>query len=172
MASYILVGSASIVQVLSPTVTEDSVACTIQTQPTGIIATLAVSQDAFNEGGASEELTAFADNIEAIIEQGKATGGTGTSSLDVSGLQAYFVTFTVSYNPPGAPTGTVTVDVDVPVGLLSESDPVIGQTLFAQAVALIDTAWSNLVALSGNTPPASAPPVQPVSTTGSGTATG
>ena len=115
MASYTLIGNNAIVQVLSPTVSEDMQAATIQTIPTGIIATALVSQKSFTDDKAAESLTAFADNIETIIGQGKAVGGSGTSSLDASGLQAYFVTFTVGYDPPGAPTGTVTTDVDVPV---------------------------------------------------------
>ena len=161
MAGYILIGSASIVQVLSPKVTQDTVVCTIKTVPTGIIATLPVSQVSFNSNGAAEQLTQFADNIEEIIAGGKAVGGSGTSSLDASGLTEYFVTFEVGYNPPGAPTGTVTVDVDVPVGLLIEQDALIGRTLFAEATALIDKAYKNLVALAGQPATAAAAPPPP-----------
>lgn len=148
-ANYILIGSTSIVQVLSATVIADVVAATIQTLPTGIRAQTLVPQDAFDQGAAGPLLSTFAGNIEAIIAQGKATGGSGTSSLDASGLQQYAVTFTVTYNPPGAPIGSVTADVDVPVGLLSDSDPATGPASFAQAVALVDATYSNLVALAG-----------------------
>jgi hypothetical protein len=149
MAGYTLIGSDSVVQVLSPTVTQDSVVATIQTSPTGVVATTVVSQAAFDNNSAAEELTALADNIEELIAQGKATGGSGTSSLDSSGLTVYYVTFTVGYNPPNAPTGTVTVDVDVPVNLLTVSDPEINTTLLAEAEKLIDNAYNSLVALSG-----------------------
>lgn len=148
MAAYILVGSNSIVQVLTPTVSEDMVSCTIQTNPTGIVATTLVSQIAFDSNQAAPELTTFADNIEAVIGQGKAVGGSGSQSLDPSGLLAYFVTFTVGYDPPGAPTGTVTVDVDVPVGLLGSGDALIGQTLLGEAEKLVDDAYASLVAMS------------------------
>lgn len=149
MASYVLVGSDSIVQVLTPTVSEDMVAATIQTDTTGIIATMLVSQTAFDNNSAAEELTAFADNIEEIISQGHAVGGTGTSDLDANGLQVYYVTFTVGYNPTGAPVGTVTVDVDVPVNLLGQSDPAINTTVLGEAEDLVNAAYNSLVALAG-----------------------
>jgi len=149
MASYTLIGSDSVVQVLSPTVSQDSVYCTISTLPTGVIASTVVSQASFDANDAAETLTALANNIEEIIAQGKATGGSGTSSLDSSGLTEYFVTFTVGYDPPNAPVGTVTVDVDVPINLLSVSDPAINQTLIAEAEQMIDTAYQGLVSLAG-----------------------
>jgi hypothetical protein len=148
MSSYVLVGSSSIVQILGPNTSADMVSATIRTQPTGIVATTLVSQVAFDDGSAGPALTSFADAIETIIGQGKAVGGSGTSSLDASGLMSYFVTFEVAYSPAGAPTGTVTVDVDVSVGLLDTSDAEIGRTLMGEAEALINAAYDNLVALS------------------------
>lgn len=148
MATYTLIGSASTVQVLSPTLSQDAVLATIQTVKTGVIATMAVSQVAFNNNGAAEELTALADSIDTIIGQGKAVGGTGTSSLDSNGLQQYFVTFTVAYNPPGAPSGQVTVDADVPVTLMSQSDAAIGETLLNEAEAIVNNSYQNLVNMS------------------------
>lgn len=149
MASYTLIGNAPTIQVFSPTVSEDVQLATIQTNPTGVIATTPVSQASFSANSAAETLTALADNIETIIGQGKATGGTGTSELDANGLTEYYVTFTVSYNPAGAPAGAVTTEVDVPVNLLSVDDPEISRTLLAEAEALIDNAYNSLVALAG-----------------------
>jgi len=146
--SYVLIGSSSVVQVLSTTVAQQSVVATIQTIPSNVVAATAVSQTSFDANAAAETLTALADNIEAIIAQGKAIGGTGTSDLDASGLTVYYVTFTVGYNPPNAPTGTVTVDVDVPVNLLNVDDPTISRTLVTQAEATINKAYNSLVALS------------------------
>ena len=171
MASYTLIGNASIVQVLSAKVSANMEAVTIQTIPSGVIATMLVSQDAFDKQAAGPVLTTFADNIEAIIGQGKAVGGAGSSELDGSGLMQYAVTFEVGYNPPGAPVGTVTTDVDVPVGLLNSDDALIGRTLFGQATAMIDAAYSNLVALSGSTPaaaPSSAAAAKPATGSSSG----
>lgn len=148
MASYTLIASTSTVQVLSTTGSQEAVVATIQTAPSGVVASIAVSRVSFDANSAAETLTALADNIETIIGQGKATGGTGTSDLDANGLTEYFVTFTVAYNPPSAPPGQVTVDVDVPVNLISVSDPTINETLLAEAEALIDKAYNSLVALS------------------------
>jgi hypothetical protein len=149
MAGYTLIGSASIVQVLSPTVSEDMVAATILTKPTGVVATALVSQVAFDNNSAAEELSAVANNIETIIAQGKAVSGTSSQTLNASGLLDYFVTFTVAYNPPGAPAGAVTVDVDVPVNLISVSDPAINKVLLPQAEAIVDKAYQSLVSMAG-----------------------
>lgn len=148
MSSYTLVGSSSIVQILGPQSSAEMVSVTIKTEPTGVIATMLVSQDAFDNADAGPALTSFAGAIEAIVGQGKAVGGSGSSDLDGSGLQEYFVTFEVAYNPPGAPRGAVTVDVDVPVGLLDTGDAEIGQVLLGKAEAMIDKAYANLVALA------------------------
>ena len=147
-SSYTLIGNAPTIQVLAPTVSQDVELATIQTKPTGVIATTAVSETSFSLNHAAETLTALANNIETIIKQGKAVGGTGTSELDASGLTQYYVTFTVVYNPPGAPIGAVTTEVDVPVNLLSVDDPEINQTLLAEAEALVNNAYNSLVALA------------------------
>lgn len=146
--SYTLIGNAPTIQVFSPTVSQDVELATIQTKPTGVIATMPVSEISFATNQASETLTALASNIEAIIKQGKAVGGTGTSELDANGLTQFYVTFTVAYNPPGAPVGTVTAEVDVPVGLLGVDDPAIESTLLSQAEAMVNKAYNSLVALS------------------------
>lgn len=164
MASYILVGSSSIVQVLSPTVTADVVAATIQTVPSGIVATTTVPQSEFDSGAASATLASFADAIEAVIASGFVSGGSGSSSLDGSGLQQYFVTFEVVYDPPGAPSGTVTADVDVPVSFLSGVGSVPGVARRRGAMDLIGATYNNLVALSGNQPTTAAPASTPTDT--------
>lgn len=148
MASYTLIGNVSTIQVTSPLTSVEGVVATIQTNPSGIIAAIVVSQTSFDNDSAAETLTIFADNIEEIISQGKAVGGSGTSSLDNNGLTAYYVTFIVGYDPPGAPPGQVTADVDVPVNLISESDPAINQTLLTEAEDLINSAYEHLVNLS------------------------
>lgn len=149
MASYTLVGSSSIVQILSPTVSQDAVAATIKTNPTGIIATTLVPQVDFDAGAAADDLTSFATAIEQAVAAGHVSGGTGSSSLDASGLQEYFVTFEVFYNPPGAPAGTVTADAVVPVSLLTPLVADAGGTRRRNALDIIGEVYNNLVALSG-----------------------
>lgn len=147
-ASYILFSATPIVQVLSPQVKQDVVVATVQTIPSGIIAATIVSQADFDNQVAGPALTGFANSIEAVIAGGKAVGGTGTTSLDDNGLQQYFVTFEVVYNPPGAPTGTVTADVDVPISLLGGTTGTSFQPHTSSAGEMIDAAYANLVALS------------------------
>lgn len=146
--SYTLIGNAPTIQVVSPTVSYAVEVATIQTIPSGVIASLPVMKEEFDAGTAGPQLTDFANAIETIISQGKAIGGTGTTNLDANGLEEYFVTFTVAYNPTGAPIGAVTTDVDVRIGLLNFTDGAIGAAAEAQVVALIDDAYNNLVSLS------------------------
>lgn len=148
MASYTLVASTSTVQVLSTTGAQDAIVATIQTIPSGVVATIAVSRVSFDTNGAAETLTALADNIEELLNSSHAIGGTGTSDLDNNGLTEYFVTFTVGYNPTPAVAGNVTVDVDVPVNLLSVSDPEINSTLLDEARTMIESGYTNLVNMS------------------------
>jgi hypothetical protein len=165
VASYVLIGSISIVQVLSPKVSEEVVAATIKTVPTGIVATTLVPQAAFDDGTGAQQLSDFADAIEAQITAGKAVAATGTDSLDASGLQQYYVVFEVAYQPPGAPQGTVTADVSVPVALLTSATPFAGGTRRMNASDLIDKTYNSLVALSGgasvDASPAPAPGIVP-----------
>lgn len=147
-ATWNPVTSQSSVQVTGPTSSQAVELVTIQTIPTGVIATIPVMKKEFDDNTAGPLLTTFADNIEAVISQGKAIGGTGTSSLDGSGLIEYFVTFTVSYDPPGVVAGDLTADVDVPIGLLSSADAEIGRTLVEQAEALVDDTYTSLVSMT------------------------
>ena len=147
-AIYTLVGSVPSLRVLSPTVSQPIITATIQTAPTGIIAAYPLDEADFNAGTANVLLDGFATAIETIISQGHAIGGTGTSELDANGLIEYYVTFTVGYNPPGAPSGQVTAEVDVPVGLLQTGDSFAGVSPLGEAEALVDAAYNNLVKLS------------------------
>lgn len=144
MASYSLLASNSTVQVLSPTIVNDAVFCTIQTRPSGIIASMTVSQAAFDAGEAGPELTAFADGIEAIVGRGHIVGGSGTQTIDPSGLLADQVAFVVEYVPPGTANTSITADALVPVGLLSQSDPAIAEVVLGEAEAIIAKVYNNL----------------------------
>ena len=148
MASYTLKGSISTTQVLSATSSQEAVVATIATIPSGVVASKVVSRVSFDNNQAAEQLTAFADAIEAVMSQGQAVSAFGTSDLDSSGLTEYYVTFIVGYDPPGAPPGQVTVDVDVPVGLLDLEDGEIGLTLLGEAEQLVSDAYNKLVAMS------------------------
>lgn len=149
MAAYTLLASNSTVQVLSPTVVNDIVYCTLQTQPSNVIASIAVSQAAFDSNGAAEELTAFSDNIEELMARSHVIAGTGTQSLDPNGLLVDYVAFTVEYIPPGATTSNVTAEALVPVNLISVSDPQINSVLLPQAEAIIDKTYASLQSLAG-----------------------
>ncbi len=149
MASYSLLASQSTVQVLSATVINDVVYCTIQTSPTGVIASIAVSETAFNNNAAAEELGALANGIETIIGRGNVTGGTGVQTIDGSGLLQDQIAFTVQYVPPGTTSTSITADALVPVGLLSIDDPEIENTLLNEAEAIVNGVYNNLKNAAG-----------------------
>lgn len=144
MAAYSLLASISTVQVLSPTLVNDVVYCTIQTSPSNVIASMPVSETAFNNNGAAEELTAFADGIETIIGRGDVIAGAGAQTIDPNGLLQDQVAFTVAYVPPGSSGTSITAEALVPVGLLSQSDPEIANVVLAEAEAIVSKTYGNL----------------------------
>ncbi len=149
MASYTLLSSYSTVQVLSATVVNDVVYCTIQTDTHSVIASMPVSQVAFNNNGAAEELTALADGIETMFGRVDILSAVGVQTIDASGLLQDQVSFTVVWYPQGGQPGNVTADALVPVGLLSQSDPAIADTTLNEAEAIIMGVYNNLKSAAG-----------------------
>ena len=144
MASYSLLGSESVVQVLSPTVTNPVVYCTIQTHPSNVIASIPVQEAVFNTGAMGPELSNFADAIEQIMAEDIVIAGTGQQTFDPGGLTQDNVAFTVEYTPPGASSTSITADTLVPVASLNFSDAEIGLTLLEEVRAQINVVWTNL----------------------------
>lgn len=147
MASYALIASESTVQVLSPTLVLPIEYVTIQTQPSGVIASMGVSRSTFDSGGSRIVLQDYADNIEFLMTFPHVVAAQGSQSLDRNGLIADNVVFTVQYDPAGANVTSVTAEAVVPSGLLNEGgDPAIERVLRAQAEAIITGVYNNLVA--------------------------
>lgn len=146
-ANYTTIASESSIQVLSPTLTQPIVQTTIQTHPSGVIASLALDQADFDAGTAGAILEPFAANIETILSQGKAVAAVGSQTLDPNGLLADGVDFTVEYRNPAVPGSALTVVVTVPVGLLTATEQFMGQGGLAEAEAMIDDAYAKLAAL-------------------------
>lgn len=144
--NYDLISSRPLVRVLSPTSVIPIQVCSIRTKPSGVIADTWVDRAVFDKGAAGPVLTAFAANIETIIGQGKATGGSPSTALDASGLQQAYVDFTVAYTPPSGIAGPITTDVLVPIGLLNGDDTGRSDSPLALAESLIDDAYDSLVA--------------------------
>jgi hypothetical protein len=135
--------------VLSPQVVNDVVYCTIQTSPTGIVASLPVSAVSFKNNASAEELGAFANNIETLVGRGNVIGGTGVQTIDGNGLLKDQVSFTVQYVPAGSGITSITADALVPANLLSVDDPEIDTTLLNEAEAIITKVYNNLKNAAG-----------------------
>jgi hypothetical protein len=146
---YTLIGSYSTVQVLSPTQINDVVYSTIQTSPSGVIASKALQQRSFDQGEAGAELDSFATSIEDVMADPRVIAATGSQSIDDSGLLADNVLFTVQYiDPVHAPNGA-TAQATVGVNQLNFSDQQTGSTLQAGVTATIDGVYANLKAAAG-----------------------
>ena len=144
MAGYALIASFSTVQVISPTFVNDVVYCTIQTQPSGVIAQIPVEQKAFDRGETGPELKNLANAIEQIMALPEVIAGAGSQTIDPSGLLADNVVFTVEYlSSPTASSG-VTAEATVPVDTLNFSDAQIGQVALANVENIIADVYNNL----------------------------
>lgn len=149
MAGYGIRASESTVQVLSPTVVINIEYVTIQTTPSGVIASLPVLRKEFDQGTAGPLLTSYADNIEQLMSFPHVIAGQGAQTLDANGLLADNVVFTVEYVPASGQATSVTAEAVVPTGLLSEGgDPAIERVLIAQAEAIIQNVYDNLAAMA------------------------
>lgn len=149
MAAYTLMGSYSTVRVLGPKLTIPVEYCTIQTVPSGVVASMPVAKDAFDASQGGPELTAFADAIEQIMARSEVIAGVGEEKIDPNGLISDQVDFTVQYVPPGGTAGTVTAIAEVPAASLNFEDGLIGATLLESVIAIIDGVYANLQNLAG-----------------------
>lgn len=149
MASYVLIASESTVQVLSATVVNPVVYCTIETSPSNVIASIPVQQDVFDAGQSGVELTNFADAIEQIMTNAHVASAVGSQQIDANGLLSDYVTFTVFYNPPGTTGQSVTANADVAVAELNFTDGQIGSVLLEQVDAIINGVYANLKSAAG-----------------------
>src|SRR5690242_15017557 len=129
MAGYSLLTSEDTVQVLSPTVVNDVVYCTIRTTPSGVIAAIPVQRDKFDKGETGVELTNFADAIEQIMALSEVVAGSGKQSIDANGLLADEVAFTVEYVPSANASTSITAEAVVPTPMLNFTDAEIGRVL-------------------------------------------
>lgn len=150
MATYALIASETTTQVISPTITMPIEYATIQTQPSGVIASLALAKVDFDAGTAGTLLGFYADNIEQLMRLPHVIAGQGSQTLDANGLLQDNVVFTVQYVPAGTNVSSVTAEAVVPTGLLTEGgDPAFERILMAEAEAIITNTYNSLAAAAG-----------------------
>ena len=146
---YELLTSESTVQVLSPSVVNNVVYCTIRTTPSGAIVSIPVQEKSFNDKTSGVELTNLANATEQIMGLDHVIAGSGVQELDNSGLLVDKVAFTVEYVPTGTTGTSVTAEALVPVGYLNFTDGAIGQASLTNVEAIIDDVYANLQAAAG-----------------------
>lgn len=147
--SYALLSSFETVQVLTPTLVNDVIYCTIQTHPSGAIVSTPVQTKVFKAGAAGPILSALAQAVEQVLADPRVTAAVGSQTRADTGLLVDNVIFTVEYiDPVHAPYGA-TAQVTVGVGQLNFGDALIGATLRSGIEAQIDAAYANLQAAAG-----------------------
>jgi hypothetical protein len=149
VAGYSIQGSYSTVQVITPTLTQPIQYTTIQTSPSGVIASIALDKADFDAGTASPLLTAFSNAIEQIMQRSEVIAGIGTQQIDENGLLTDYVTFTVQYVSANTASSGVTAEADVPVGMLNFTDGAIGALLLQEVDAIIAKAYNALQSAAG-----------------------
>lgn len=149
MAPYALIGSYSTVHVLSPSLTSAIEYCTIQTSPSGVIASIAVDEQTFQDNGAHTELALFEGAIESLMTQPGVVAATGQQTIDANGLLEDNVVFTVQYVPPNSKGTSITAEATVPVGLMPIVQGSIGGDLLAECEAIIAGVYDNLKSAAG-----------------------
>lgn len=149
MAGYTLKASYPTVQVLGPGLTNDVVYCTIETDPSGVIASMPVQATTFAQQQAAAALTNFAEAIEQIMENTAVIGAVGAQTIDPNGLIQDNVVFTIGYPAPADAATQITGEATVPVGLLDFSDAEIGRTLLDEVDVILNETYGSLRSAAG-----------------------
>lgn len=147
--AYSLLGSYSTVQVLAANQVNDVVYCTIQTIPSGVVASVPIDQIEFAVNQSVPLLEATAEAIETIMGDSRVIAGTGTQALDQSNLLQDYVVFTVQYIPTGTTGTNITANATVPITLLNFSEEPRDQLHAAQVQQMIDDVYANLQSAAG-----------------------
>jgi len=142
---YDLLATSSTIQVLSPTLVEPVVDCTLQTKPTGIVFDYWVDKATWDAGDAVPLLESVSQHAEHIIEATAAIAGTGSQHLDANGLLAQSIIYTVAATPPGGTPDSLTIEVEIPISDLDQ-DTIAGENFgLNDAIAKINTAEQQLL---------------------------
>jgi hypothetical protein len=147
--AYDLLTSESTVQVVSPTVVNPIVYCTIRTKPSLVVASVPVDQTEFEVNGTGPILEATAEAIETVMADSRVVAGVGTQTLDSSNLLADQVAFTVQYVPPGTSGTSITAEALVPITILNFSQEPRDQINAPAVFAIIDGVYANLQNAAG-----------------------
>lgn len=148
-ATYELLASESTVQVQSPTVVVPVVYCTIRTVPSGVVCARPVDEQEFFAETVATRLDLFAQAVEEIMALDYVIAGTGSQTLDPSGLLVDNVVFTVQYVPPGTTGTEITADATVPATMLNDPRATTSGGGITAAKAIVQDAYMALQSAAG-----------------------
>jgi len=149
VAGYALKASYPTVQTLGPGLSQDVVYCTIQTQPSGVIAQIPVVSTTFDQNEANVMLGNFADAIEQVMENTAVISAVGDQQIDPNGTLADTVIFTIGYPAPADASTQITGQAVVPVGYLDFSDAEIGQASLGNVDDILNATYGSLRSAAG-----------------------
>jgi hypothetical protein len=152
--NYTVLASESTVIVLSPTLTEDGISTTFQTQPHGVIVTITLPQATFDANDGPAVLERYATGVEEVMALDYVVGGQGVQTIDESGLIADGVSFTVAYQPLDAQAAEMTASVTVTAQDLGYSPAVRVTSGTTEAKLKVADAYAQLRVLAGDALPA------------------
>ena len=147
--TFTLLASDQTVQVLSPTVVNDVLYCTIQTIPSGVIASYPIPVEWLGLESSSDRLGTFAHNIEEAMALPYVVAGAGTQTLDANGLLQDMVSFTVQYVQPDTTGTQVTAEAIIPVAYLIGPSILSATPGNPTAKSLLDAVYADLQLLAG-----------------------
>lgn len=148
--NYVLLATASTVQVLSATLVIDAVLSTVQTNESGIIASLTLPAGLLTTDAGVLELNTFTNNLETILADNRVSAVTGAQSIDDNGLLQDSLDITVAYSPPGSQLPPLTQSITTPYSDVRATGGITGGTVTGSSVeAAIADAYQQLVTLAG-----------------------
>jgi hypothetical protein len=147
-SNYYLQGSRRDVMVLSPTQVVPVQYGEAFTIPSHVYFEYPVPLAVWNDDEGATFFGTIATQIEDLIAQGLAVGGSYVQELDLSGLLVDVMDFIVAYTPANGVQGAFTTTVRIPLNTLAAAiDPFFGQ-LAGSAGPLLQAALAKLQAMA------------------------
>jgi hypothetical protein len=146
--SYVLTGSTAGVQVLSTTSVVRVQYAEAVTRPSNIDFVFPIPLDLWAQNEGYDYLQEIASQIEQMISEGLAVGGSYIQEPDETGLLVDYMDFVVEYRPPSVGQGVFSTVVRVPLNtLLAGIDPFFA-ALPGGAASLLSASLDRLRAMA------------------------
>lgn len=137
------------VQVYSPTLAEEAELVTFTSTPSGSTLIRTIAQADFDADRGKALIDSLSDAVESILQEGIATGASGSQGVDDQGFIFDAVTFTVEYVPQRTIPGRLIANVQIPVSVLTLDTQFGSLDTLTTAPEMILNEYNRLKALAG-----------------------